>query len=255
MAVGLARMFGIRLPINFDSPLRATGIIDFYKRWHITLTRVIVRFLFTPLALWGTRRAFEWRLGRTSQKLISSWLPLLINFQVIALWHGALATFLVFGLVHGLWYILETEVRASRWWRTWSKTQPGDRLTAYGQAITLVPLVLTFALFASPSLSSYGLLLESLFLPPTDTSAMTFQVREWALIAAGFAIVWLMPNSTELLARYRPGLLSWPNPSTTPAVLVLRWRPDLAWAAFMLLLITAAIYSQSQKSPFLYQGF
>jgi len=53
MALGIGRLFGLRLPINFDSPLRASGIVDFYRRWHITLTRVIARFLFTPLSLWG----------------------------------------------------------------------------------------------------------------------------------------------------------------------------------------------------------
>ena len=57
IAIGIARLFGIRLPINFDSPLRATGIVDFYRRWHITLTRVIAVFLFTPLSVWGTRVA------------------------------------------------------------------------------------------------------------------------------------------------------------------------------------------------------
>lgn len=255
MAVGLARMLGVRLPINFDSPLRATGIIDFYKRWHITLTRVIARFLFTPLAMWGTRKAMERRMGRLGQKALSSWLPLLVNFQIIALWHGALATFLVFGLIHGIWYIIETEVRASKRWKKWAKTQPDRRLTVMGQAITVLPLVLTFALFASPDLKSYGLVLQSLFTLSADTSAMAFHGREWALIAAGFAIVWLLPNSTELTSRYRPGLLSWTNPSTTPGLFALRWRPDLAWGALMVLIIAAGIYSQSQKAPFLYQGF
>lgn len=255
MAVGLARMLGVRLPINFDSPLRATGIIDFYKRWHITLTRVIARFLFTPLAMWGTRRAFDWRLGRWGQKALASWLPLIVNFQVIALWHGALATFLVFGLIHGLWYIVETEVRASKRWKRWAKTQPERRLTAYGQAITVLPLMLTFALFASPDLASYGLVLKSLFGGAADWSGMAFHGREWGLIAAGFAIVWLFPNSNELVSRYRPGILTWSNPSTTPPLLALRWRPNLAWGALMILIIAAGIYSQSQKAPFLYQGF
>lgn len=255
MAVGLARMFGIRLPVNFDSPLRATGIVDFYKRWHITLTRVIARFLYTPIAVWGMRRAGEWNVGPKGRKALTVWLPLMINFQIIALWHGALATFAVFGLVHGLWYILETEVRASKRWKWWAKSVPDARLTAYGQAVTVVPLMLTFALFASPSLESYALVLQSLFLPPADTSAMVFHAREWALIAAGFAIVWLMPNSTELTSRYRPGILTWRNASTTPGLFALRWRPSLAWSGVMLVIIAAGVYSQSQTAPFLYQGF
>src|SRR4029078_733190 len=90
MALGVARLFGLRLPINFDSPLRANGIVDFYRRWHITLTRVIGRFLFTPLSLWGTRLAANHALSGWPRKLVSAWLPLLVNFEVIALWHGAL---------------------------------------------------------------------------------------------------------------------------------------------------------------------
>ena len=54
MALGLARMFGLRYPINFFSPFKASGIIDYYRRWHMTLTRVIARFLFTPLSIAGT---------------------------------------------------------------------------------------------------------------------------------------------------------------------------------------------------------
>jgi len=72
MALGVARLFGLRLPINFDSPLRANGIVDFYRRWHITLTRVIGRFLFTPLSLWGTRLAANHALSGWPRKFVSA---------------------------------------------------------------------------------------------------------------------------------------------------------------------------------------
>src|SRR6267154_2270369 len=56
MALGLARFFGVRLPANFDSPLKATNIIDFWLRWHMTLTRFLTAYLYNPLVLWLTRR-------------------------------------------------------------------------------------------------------------------------------------------------------------------------------------------------------
>ena len=56
MALGLARFFGIRLPPNFDSPLRASSIIDFWLRWHMTLTRFLTAYIYNPLVLWLTRR-------------------------------------------------------------------------------------------------------------------------------------------------------------------------------------------------------
>ena len=79
MAIGLSRLVGVQLPINFDSPLRASGIVDFYRRWHITLTRCIARFLFTPLSMFGTRKSYEWNSSKISQKLLSSWLPFLVR--------------------------------------------------------------------------------------------------------------------------------------------------------------------------------
>ena len=63
MALGLARMFGLRYPINFFSPFKATGILDYYRRWHMTLTRVIARFLYTPLSIIGTRYSAQRRLS------------------------------------------------------------------------------------------------------------------------------------------------------------------------------------------------
>src|SRR5207237_7993329 len=56
MALGLARFFGVRLPANFDSPLKATSIIDFWLRWHMTLTRFLTAYVYSPLTLWLTRR-------------------------------------------------------------------------------------------------------------------------------------------------------------------------------------------------------
>ncbi len=251
MALGLARLFGIRLPFNFDSPLRASGIADFYRRWHITLTRVIGRFLFTPLSLWGTRTAMRHRLPKLPARALSAWLPMLINFQVIALWHAALPTFVLFGLIHGLWFVIETEVKASKRWRRFkSKTSDGLRLRL-GQALTILPLMLTFALFRSANLDVFGDLLVALV--PTKPAAMNWNSA--AQIAAAFALIWLAPNSQELLRRYRPGIRTWDNPSTTPALFRLEWRPTLAWALFAALLLLSAFALISYKAPFIYMGY
>jgi D-alanyl-lipoteichoic acid acyltransferase DltB (MBOAT superfamily) len=98
MAIGMARVLGVRFPINFFSPPKAVGIVDFYRRWHITLTRVIARFMYVPLSMSGARAAARWKLSKVQMRAIAQWLPLLINFEVIALWHGARLTFLVFGV-------------------------------------------------------------------------------------------------------------------------------------------------------------
>jgi len=113
MALGLARFFGVRLPPNFDSPLKATNIIDFWLRWHTTLTRFLTAYLYNPLVLWLTRRRFAKGLpvlgtrkpswGAFFQLLVG---PTLLTMFVSGLWHGAGYLFILWGLLHGLYLVI-----------------------------------------------------------------------------------------------------------------------------------------------------
>jgi alginate O-acetyltransferase complex protein AlgI len=255
MALGLGRLFGIRYPINFDSPLRANGIVDYYRRWHMTLTRVISRFLFTPLSILGARFAGRRRHVAGLVKILGLWVPLMINFEVIGLWHGALWTFAVFGLIHGLWYVIETEVRGSRRWKAWRKRVPEWRRWVYGHLIFLSLMPLTFALFRADSLETFGVLANGLFVP--DFAGVSPQPTIDALkVAVGATlIVYLAPNSVEFMSRWRPGIRTYVNPSTTPLPLRLRWRPDAVGAAFMAVIAAISLYFVARQAPFLYQGF
>lgn len=256
IALGLGRIFGIRYPINFDSPLRANGIIDWYRRWHMTLTRVISRFLFTPLSILGARLAIRRRYTGAFAKLLGLWLPLLINFEVIGLWHGAVWTFVAFGIAHGLWYIVETEVRRTRKWRVWRDRVPVWRRWLYGHAILLALMPLSFALFRADSLETFVRLVLAIVIP--DFSAPTHDAIFSALPIAvlGTLIVYLMPNSIELLSRLRPGIVTYQNPSTTPQPFArLRWRPDWAGSLFVAAILMCALWFLSRQAPFLYEGF
>lgn len=88
MASGVALLFNIELPMNFDSPYRARSIADFWKRWHMTMTRFFTRYLYIPLG--GSRRG-----------LVRTCLNTLIIFLVSGLWHGAAWTFILWGALHG----------------------------------------------------------------------------------------------------------------------------------------------------------
>jgi D-alanyl-lipoteichoic acid acyltransferase DltB (MBOAT superfamily) len=90
MAVGIGWMFNIRLPINFNSPYKATGIIDFWKRWHITLTNFVTTYLFTPIV-----RSF----GRMT--FAGSMAAIFISMLIAGFWHGAGWTFIIWGGMHG----------------------------------------------------------------------------------------------------------------------------------------------------------
>jgi D-alanyl-lipoteichoic acid acyltransferase DltB (MBOAT superfamily) len=89
MAVGLARMFGFELPVNFYSPYKASSIIDFWRRWHITLSRFLRDYLYIPLG--GNRRG-----------PLRRYLNLAVVMLLGGLWHGANWTFVIWGGVHGL---------------------------------------------------------------------------------------------------------------------------------------------------------
>jgi D-alanyl-lipoteichoic acid acyltransferase DltB (MBOAT superfamily) len=256
IAIGIARLFGVVLPINFDSPLRATGIVDFYRRWHITLTRVIGRFLFTPLSLWGTRTAVTAGVRGVRLKVLSAWLPFLVNFEVIALWHGALPTFVLFGLIHGLWYIVETEAKATKLWRAFKGKTSARTRDTLGRALTFLPLMLTFALFRSETVAAFSTIVNGLL---AGGEFVVLGVRagleDWAFLAGAFAVIFLLPNSTQLLRRYRPGIRTWNNADGTSPLLSFVWRPNVVWTLFVVVLVAATLLQINRDRPFIYLGF
>jgi len=99
MAIGLALLFNIRLPINFNSPYKATDIQDFWRRWHITLSRFLRDYIYIPL---GGNRKGEFRV----------YTNLMATFIIGGIWHGAGWTFVFWGFLHGLALVIH---------RAWSK--------------------------------------------------------------------------------------------------------------------------------------
>lgn len=93
MAVGLANLMGFKLPVNFNSPYKAINLIDFWKRWHITLTRFLTRNVYIPLG--GNRKG-----------AVRTYLNFILVFLVSGFWHGASWTFVIWGLIHGVLYVL-----------------------------------------------------------------------------------------------------------------------------------------------------
>ncbi|MCH4034531.1 MAG: MBOAT family protein [Lachnospiraceae bacterium] len=89
MAIGIARMLGLDLPINFNSPYRANNISEFWDRWHITLTRFLTHYVYIPLG--GNRK------GK-----LRTYLNIMIVFLVSGIWHGASFTFVLWGMTHGI---------------------------------------------------------------------------------------------------------------------------------------------------------
>lgn len=122
-------MFGFTLPVNFHSPLKATSVQDFWRRWHITLSRFLTTYIYIPLG--GSRK------GKALQCL-----NLWIVFLVSGLWHGANWTFVVFGMLHGTAIVLEV---------LFPKLQQGPKRLK--QFTTTLFFMLTLVLFRSDSLT------------------------------------------------------------------------------------------------------
>ena len=125
MARGIGRMLGIEIPVNFDSPYKAVNIIDFWKRWHITLNRFFTKYVYIPLG--GNRRGPA-----------RMYLNLLVVFLLSGLWHGAGWHYLVWGAMHGVLYV------ATRFWQKYRAGRGGMRREAKHRFMTIVSQISVF---------------------------------------------------------------------------------------------------------------
>ena len=112
MACAIALFFGIRLPMNFNSPLKASSIIDFWLRWHMTLTRFLTAYVYNPIALTLSRRRAAKKQSMLGSRgssrdafLLVLVMPTLVTMLLSGTWHGAGYTFIFWGLLHGLYLV------------------------------------------------------------------------------------------------------------------------------------------------------
>lgn len=203
MAIGLALLFGLRLPINFFSPYQATSLIDFWRRWHITLSTFLRDYLYIPL---GGSRSGEIRRYRN----------IFITMLLGGFWHGAGWTFIVWGAAHGILLLMNHA------WRSLLDRTPGlhalwracPRIVPAGMTFSCVALA--WVVFRAHDLTAAGRIFAAL--PPTGLWAATawpdpgdlFEAfltarapAGWLWIGLGLGIVWTMPNAAQR-AAYDP---------------------------------------------------
>lgn len=151
MAMGAAGMLGIELPLNFDSPYKAANIIEFWKGWHITLTRFFTKYLYIPLG--GNRK------GKCR-----TYLNCLIVFFLSGIWHGAGWQFIVWGMMHGVLYVL------TRAWKDAVSQNHAKRQSIGGMLKHIVCVILTFLyvnaawiFFRAPSVKDAVSLIKTIF--------------------------------------------------------------------------------------------
>lgn len=252
MAIGLAYMFGIKLPLNFNSPYNAVSIIDFWRRWHISLSRFLRDYLYIPLG--GSRT----RLVRRCANL---WLTMLLG----GLWHGAGWTFVIWGGMHGFYLMVNHAWRAVTKSAPWAQTRI---MRAGYRVVTFASVVVGWVLFRSETLADAGRLLQGMVawngvvLPralqvaiPTAIQPVIFfndlgfSAWEACIIAVLLAIAVLAPNTQELLWEADPALERAPAPARWS------WSASAAWACYVGVLSAVVICSLGRVSEFLYFQF
>ncbi|GJE44408.1 MBOAT family O-acyltransferase [Methylobacterium soli] len=176
MALGLALLFGIVLPQNFDVPYRATSLRDFWRRWHMTLSRFLRDYLYVGMG--GNRRGLGIQLG-----------ALLATMTLGGLWHGAGLTFVAWGALHGL------GLGAGVLWH-----RAGGRMPALlGWLLTALFVVITWVLFRATSFEAALAVFKGLFgLAPIGSGF------KWRTILIAAAVAMLGPSAWAAVHRLPP---------------------------------------------------
>ena len=261
MAIGLSRMFGVRLPLNFNSPYKSANIVEFWRRWHMTLSRFLRDYLYFPL---GGNRLGEFR----------RYVNLMITMLLGGLWHGAGWTFVVWGGIHGAYLSLHHLFE--------SRSKSGSQAVASaarkigGTVATFAVVVVAWVFFRATSMGMAGRVLTGMSglgaieVPPrlmrlaspaaewlaahgvTASSHLMIDRETALLLGAGLLIVWLLPNSQEILGGFDPALGYKPAPSRG---LRLAWSPSFAWVTSIAVLLGVALSMIGGHHQFLYFQF
>lgn len=259
MAVGLARLFGIHLPINFNSPYKATSIIDFWRRWHMTLSRFLRDYLYIPLG--GGRVGRVRRYGN-----------LMITMLLGGLWHGAGWTFVVWGGLHGL-YLVANHAWAALALRL--GVAPSRPRALAGLVLTFTAVVFAWVFFraesfagaaamlagmtaAGPALAALGSFLDGAVGPfglldllyPNVILGLQ-PVIALPMIAGGLAIAFLAPNVYEITAPRYAVRDDWRQALGH----LLTWRPTWRWGMVTGAVLAVGILGMGAQNEFLYFNF
>ena len=268
MAVGLSRMFGVRLPINFYSPYQAHNITEFWRRWHMTLSRFLRDYLYVPLG--GNRKG-----------ALRRYVNLMLTMLLGGLWHGASWTFVIWGGLHGLYLVV------NHGWHIWNKRRGHSPTTStrwsnvLAIALTFFAVAVAWVFFRAPTQTAAFNMLQSMFglrglsLPAGIASIAPWlanlNVRFDGMFNHGLApwssgmlwlgalavITWFTPNTQQILNRFTPTLDGHATHLDGVRWQWYLWKPYWTHAVFITALgVTAAAWMLvGSYSEFLYFQF
>jgi len=225
MALGLALMFGIRLPANFDSPYKASDPIDFWRRWHISLSTWLRDYLYIPL---GGNRVPGWRR--------------IANVAIVMVlggfWHGAAWTFLLWGALHAALILCAHALRAAL-------GTPRGFAGASIAGVTFIAVMLCWVPFRAADLSSTAVMFLALF-DLREATVNALPARDLIYLALAAAVCWGLPSTMQIFGwREHVGFVA----------SRLIWRPNFAWSLIVAAALTTALAYVQAGTPFIYFQF
>lgn len=261
MAIGLSRLFGVKLPLNFDSPYKAVNIIEFWRRWHMTLSRFLRDYLYFSLG--GNRKGPARR-----------YLNLMATMLLGGLWHGAGWTFVMWGALHGLYLAVNHAWHQVRG----AAGQDLKRSTALGRfagmMLTFLVVVIGWVFFRAESFDAALAILSGMVgLNGTTLPRSWYGSPPWRLlegagvhfgslpaikgsvnemiswIATLWVLAWVAPNTQQIMAGFKPSL------ENVARVRALRWQPTMLWAGATTFVLFHAVTQIGKVSEFLYFQF
>ncbi|HJV74666.1 MAG TPA: MBOAT family protein [Noviherbaspirillum sp.] len=268
MAIGLSRIFGIKLPLNFNSPYKAANVIEFWRRWHMTLSRFLRDYLY--IALGGNRKGMVRRYSN-----------LMATMVLGGLWHGASWNFVLWGALHGAyliwnhaWIALAKRVGFPTSTKLWH---------ALSVVLTFISICFAWVFFRATDMATALIILKGMIggfgssLPDSignqlgplkqqledwgisfylGGGARFVQTYAWVLLAG--AIAFSLPNTQQLMGRFEPALDYRFNGSTAftgSHKFALVWQPNARWAAWIGILAVISLLSINRPTEFLYFQF
>ena len=241
MAIGLAWMFGFRYPDNFEQPYRARSVIQYWQRWHMSLTRFLMANVHAPmtLAILRHRRARGLPINQAAQQSIRGFTgmiaaPIVATMVPVGVWHGPALTFVLFGLLHAA-YLLVNHA-----WRLWR----GPALPAF-LAVTLTygSVLIGSVLFRADSVAGAGSVLAGMagFHGAGFAVVDVRGILDVGWIAGLYGIVWLAPTTRQIMTGGTSGWIS--------------WRPSPQWAMAMGCAAMLGILASGGTGEFVYFHF